>query len=216
MQPQHLTNRLGLTLPLVDTSRLLPPLHPNGRLFSSCQVPQSRVCRLRNSSQQNSIPTPPLDNRSNAFPRRESGFAATLFCRFCSGALGTTDPPPRDNSTRRSSSRLVKNTNYTNYTKFSTTTCKMVKPDAQVIEEFKGYVNMTPDELEAWLKTQNSIGAGIRHEGASESVGHESGGHILDIMKRNPTWNEGNYTDGKSLHKMSDVRWGMADERYGS
>lgn len=92
----------------------------------------------------------------------------------------------------------------------------MVKPDAQVIEEFKEYVNMTPDELEAWLKTQNSIGAGITHEGASESVGHESGGHILDIMKRNPTGNEGNYNDGRSLHKMSDVGWEMAVGRDGS
>lgn len=63
--------------------------------------------------------------------------------------------------------------------------------------EFQQYVNMSSKELEAWLKTQNSIGAGIMKDGATESVGHESGCHILDILKRNPTGTEDSYTDGE-------------------
>lgn len=68
--------------------------------------------------------------------------------------------------------------------------------------EFQEYVNMTPEELEAWLKTQKSIGAGIMKEGSNESVGHDSGRHILDILKRNPNGDEGNYTDGERLSRI--------------
>ena len=204
MQPQHLTNRL-LTLPLVDTSCVLPLLHPNGRLFSTRQVSQPRTRRLRSPSRQNRVATLLVPNRTNAFSQREGGFAATLFCRpnhsSHSSTYPSTHPPQGSYNTWRSTSGLVDQTTQSgtgtgNKASFSSTSAKMVKQAAQVIEEFKKYVNMTRDELEAWLKTQNSIGAGIRHEGASESVGHESGGHILDILKRNPTGKEGNYTDG--------------------
>ena len=61
---------------------------------------------------------------------------------------------------------------------------------------------MTPKELEAWLKTQKSIGAGIMKEGATESVGHDSGRHILDILKRNPNGDEGNYTEGRCISNI--------------
>lgn len=204
MQPQHRASRRLLTVPLVDTSRALPLLHPNGRLLSSHQVPQSRTRRLRNLSRENRVPIHLVSNRANTFSQREGGFAATLFGRPNHSSHSSTHPPRRSFNTWRRTGGLVdqisqsgSGTGTGNKASFSSTSATMVKPDAQVIEEFKEYVNMTPDELEAWLKTQNSIGAGIKHEGASESVGHESGGHILDIMKRNPTGKEGNYTDGK-------------------
>lgn len=46
---------------------------------------------------------------------------------------------------------------------------------------------MTADEIEAFLKTADSEGAGWgKGDGSGESVGHESGRKIVDILKRNP------------------------------
>jgi len=47
---------------------------------------------------------------------------------------------------------------------------------------------MTADELEAFLKTEGSESTGwSKDDGSGESVGHESGRKIVDILKRNPT-----------------------------
>lgn len=49
-------------------------------------------------------------------------------------------------------------------------------------------VNMTADEIEAFLKTGDSESAGwTKEDGSGESVGHESGRKIVDILKRNPS-----------------------------
>jgi hypothetical protein len=46
---------------------------------------------------------------------------------------------------------------------------------------------MTADEIEEFLKTDASEGAGWgKGDGSGESVGHESGRKIVDILKRNP------------------------------
>ena len=46
---------------------------------------------------------------------------------------------------------------------------------------------MTADEIETFLKTDDSTGAGWgKEDGSGESVGHESGRKIVDILKRNP------------------------------
>lgn len=51
---------------------------------------------------------------------------------------------------------------------------------------------MTSDELEDWLKTSASTGSGwTKDDGSGESVGHESGRHIVDILKNNPTKDPG-------------------------
>ena len=42
---------------------------------------------------------------------------------------------------------------------------------------------MAPAELERWLATEESRAAGARHEGETESVGHESGRRILAIKR---------------------------------
>lgn len=47
-------------------------------------------------------------------------------------------------------------------------------------KEFGEAVNMTPGELEKWLKTDESKAVGQK-DGNSESVGHESGRRIIDI-----------------------------------
>ena len=44
-----------------------------------------------------------------------------------------------------------------------------------------------PQELETFLKTEGSETTGFtKSDGSGESIGHESGRKIVDILKRNP------------------------------
>ncbi len=60
----------------------------------------------------------------------------------------------------------------------------MAKSDEQVIEEFNAAVNMSPKELEDWLKTDESKSVG-QSDGGGESKGHESGRRIVEILEKN-------------------------------
>ena len=55
----------------------------------------------------------------------------------------------------------------------------MTKSDAEVIQLFHEQVNMSADELEAWLADPQSRKAGT-------GVGHDSGEHIVKILRGNP------------------------------
>lgn len=55
----------------------------------------------------------------------------------------------------------------------------MLKSDAEVIEAFNEQVNMSIEELEAWLDSPES-------EKAGTGVGHDSGRRIVEILKKNP------------------------------
>ena len=57
----------------------------------------------------------------------------------------------------------------------------MSKSDQQVIEEFDEAVNMSCNELEEWLETDESKEVGQK-DGGSESKGHESGRKIVEIL----------------------------------
>jgi hypothetical protein len=52
----------------------------------------------------------------------------------------------------------------------------------EVRTEFDEAVNMTAGELEKWLETDESKDAG-QHEDGGESVGHESGRRIVDLLR---------------------------------
>ena len=52
-----------------------------------------------------------------------------------------------------------------------------------VVEEFHELVNMSAHELQAWLKTDESKDVGWVREGERESIGHESGRHIVAILR---------------------------------
>ncbi|KAA3438715.1 DUF3140 domain-containing protein [Rufibacter hautae] len=54
----------------------------------------------------------------------------------------------------------------------------------QIYQDFKEVVNMTPSELEKWLKTEESKEVGFKEDAAGESVGHESGGKIIQILHK--------------------------------
>ena len=52
--------------------------------------------------------------------------------------------------------------------------------DQQHIEHrFRSAVNMTPTEIEAWLRTRESHAVGFRRPGAMESVGRQSARKII-------------------------------------
>ena len=57
----------------------------------------------------------------------------------------------------------------------------MANPDDQA---FFDAVNMTPAALKKWLATDASRSVGITHEGEHESVGHQSGNHIVAILQK--------------------------------
>lgn len=55
----------------------------------------------------------------------------------------------------------------------------------EIVREFKGVINMTPEQLGKWLDGDASQRVGQKKDG-DESVGHESGRRIIDILNRNP------------------------------
>jgi hypothetical protein len=60
----------------------------------------------------------------------------------------------------------------------------MPPPDpALVATAFAACVNMTAEELDAWLETPESRKVGFRRDGAGESVGHAAGRRIAAILR---------------------------------
>lgn len=58
------------------------------------------------------------------------------------------------------------------------------QPDPDTIRhDFRRAVNMTAAELEVWLCTKESRAVGWQHEGEAESVGHQSGRRIVEILR---------------------------------
>ena len=53
-----------------------------------------------------------------------------------------------------------------------------------IAHDFAKAVNMTPAELERWLATKESQDVGWTHAGESEAVGHQSGRHIVAILRK--------------------------------
>lgn len=48
--------------------------------------------------------------------------------------------------------------------------------------EFHEAVNMTASQLEKYLGSEESQSVGMKHEGESEGVGHQSGRHIVQLL----------------------------------
>jgi hypothetical protein len=73
----------------------------------------------------------------------------------------------------------------------------MAKDDdrQQAIKDFDEAVNMTPRELEGWLRTDESRSVGQKGDGG-EFTGHESGRRIVEILRRKKS----DYTDEDLAH----------------
>ena len=100
----------------------------------------------------------------------------------------------------------------------------MVKDDSTVIEyipsfpstsislthssEFNSIVNMTPAELKDWLSSSSSTESGwSKSDGSSETVGHESGRKIIEILERNPKKDPEKYDDDDLAHMRKVVSY---------
>jgi len=84
----------------------------------------------------------------------------------------------------------------------------MVKDDQTVIEEFNGIVNMSADDLERWLKEESSESAGwSKDDGSGETIGHESGRKIIEILKKNPKKSPDQYDEEDIAHMRRVVAY---------
>jgi len=55
---------------------------------------------------------------------------------------------------------------------------------SEALLAFRAAVNMTAEEIEAWLETAESRSVGFTRPGESESVGRQSGRRIVAILRR--------------------------------
>jgi hypothetical protein len=78
----------------------------------------------------------------------------------------------------------------------------VAKDRQQIIEEFDEAVNMTRNELEDWLQTDESQSVGQSDNGG-ESKGHESGRKIVEILEKNKS----DYTDEDVDHMQRVVSY---------
>lgn len=70
--------------------------------------------------------------------------------------------------------------------------------DEKTVIEFKQAVNMSAKELESWLKTKESQSVGQKSEG-EESIGHESGRHIIEILHKKADYTEDDLSQMKRV-----------------
>lgn len=83
-----------------------------------------------------------------------------------------------------------------------------MKDNQEVIEEFNKLVNMTASELETWLKSKDSGEAGwSKDDESGETVGHESGRKITEILKSNPNKDPKKYNDDQISHMRKVVAY---------
>jgi hypothetical protein len=68
-------------------------------------------------------------------------------------------------------------------------------------KEFDDVVNMTAGELERWLDSDESKSVGQKSQGGGESTGHESGRHIIKILKAKKS----DLSDGDYAHMRKVV-----------
>lgn len=72
-----------------------------------------------------------------------------------------------------------------------------------VLREFKDAVNMTASQLEKYLGTDDSKKVGITREGDHESVGHESGRRIIELLGKK----KDNFSDDDIAHMKKVVSY---------
>lgn len=77
----------------------------------------------------------------------------------------------------------------------------MDKDKKEIIKEFDEAVNMSPGELENWLETDESKKVGYKENEGDESIGHQSGGKIVEILRKN----QDEYSDEDFEHMQKVV-----------
>lgn len=85
-----------------------------------------------------------------------------------------------------------------------------MKDQAEVVREFNELVNMSASDLESWLKSGDSRSAGWpKSDGTAdgETVGHNSGRKIVEILKSNPKQDPEGYTENQVAHMRKVVAY---------
>ncbi|WVR05456.1 hypothetical protein IAU60_002472 [Kwoniella sp. DSM 27419] len=83
-----------------------------------------------------------------------------------------------------------------------------MKSEEEVVNDFNEIVNMTAEELDTFLKTEGSETTGFKKDdGSGESIGHESGRKIVDILQRNPDKDPSKYTEEDKEHMRRVVSY---------
>ncbi|KAJ5758974.1 hypothetical protein N7520_006130 [Penicillium odoratum] len=72
--------------------------------------------------------------------------------------------------------------------------------------EFNHLVNMTPVELRDWLNEEQSMSSGWTND-SGETIGHESGQKIVQILEHNPDGNPSDYSDSEIDHMRRVVSY---------
>jgi Protein of unknown function (DUF3140) len=75
-----------------------------------------------------------------------------------------------------------------------------VEDREQTIKAFKEAVNMTAKQIEKWLQSDDSKRVGQTREGEGESVGHQSGRRIAELLGK-----KADYSDGDLAHMRKVV-----------
>lgn len=89
----------------------------------------------------------------------------------------------------------------------------MTNDQQATVQEFQQAVNMTPHQLENWLKTEKSQSVGQKQDGG-EAIGHESGRHIVELLrKRKADYTEADLSQMKRV--VSYVHRHLAQEPSG-
>jgi glutamyl-tRNA reductase len=73
----------------------------------------------------------------------------------------------------------------------------------ELVKEFKALVNMTPKALEKWLDSSESKEVGQKSSDKAESIGHQSGKHIIQILEKKAS----EYTDNDYDHMKRVVSY---------
>lgn len=83
-----------------------------------------------------------------------------------------------------------------------------MKDKSEVIQEFNELVNVTAKELKEWLKGDDSTSAGWdKDDGSGESVGHDSGRKIVEILESNPEKDPEKYSEDDVSHMRKVVSY---------
>ncbi|KAI1824506.1 hypothetical protein F4861DRAFT_538965 [Xylaria intraflava] len=74
--------------------------------------------------------------------------------------------------------------------------------------EFNELVNMSAKDLETWLKGTSSQSAGwSKGDESGETIGHESGRKIIEILNKNPSGDPGKYDEDDIEHMRRVVAY---------
>jgi len=79
----------------------------------------------------------------------------------------------------------------------------MTDEQKATVNDFKEAVNMTPEELEGWLETEDSQKVGQKSGGDGESTGHASGRRIAELLGKK----QADYTDDDFSHMRKVVSY---------